>query len=194
MTGEIKAKGKGRGRPKGAPNKKNGAPPPGHNGDSGLNEHDAQVLLQQGIDDYEKGLKAKKSEDANFKNICKKIIANLGKHAVDDIKFAITLRTKEGIERFKARTVREFEIARWDNVPVGHMDSLFPEDKREQEERDYAEGILAGMRADDAKPPKSCPNQTKWMEGWHEGTRRNAEAIKQKPDDTEFDDPPPMAA
>jgi hypothetical protein len=163
-----------RGRPPGSKNKPKlsvvggGAAGPGHNS---LSDKDEQALHFVHVRDYEKALAEKKTADANFKNVAKRIKAEGG--SVDDVKLTIQLRSPEGEKALKELMERQLRVARWNNLPVGTQAALFDEDRRPIEERAAAEGKKAGMEGKTLEvpniyPPDSPAGQA-FIKGWHEG-------------------------
>lgn len=186
------------GRPKGSTNKPkdpnappragrekrtaDSAPPrnPGMGDNSGdLTDDQIRKLHLQHTNKYERALEFKKKADADFKNACKAAQADLGKHAVDDIKHAISIRTPEGQLAFKERLAREAKVAAWYNMPIGHIDDLFTADRTPSVEKAFNEGKNVGMEGGPASPPQQMGMEQAqaWMNGYHAGQAVNLEKV-----------------
>lgn len=164
-------------RPKGSKNKpKDGsAPSAGHN--SNLTDEQRQALhLNQHVPAYAKALEAKKTADAELKNVCKLIKAEGG--SVSAVKLTLALRTPEGEAAFRARLAEEHEVAVWNGVGV--QIDLFADTDQPAEEKAYEAGKRAGMAGESAKPPHdpSVPQYRRWMEGHADGQAVLAQGFK----------------
>lgn len=193
-----------RGRPPGSGNKKKGdkpeevpsapTPAPGHNSGrtiEALSDDQQQALFLQHKKKYKDALGVKKEAAADFLNICKIAKADLGEHAVADIKEAILLETEEGEAQMKARIERHLRIARWMALPLGtQADFVIGTDLRPLDERAEAEGKKAGMEGERCSPPYHGDAEQAWLRGWHDGQAvLVAKNIKKpEPDGGDFDD------
>ncbi|MBR0693619.1 hypothetical protein [Bradyrhizobium lablabi] len=123
---------------------------PGEN----ISEDQLQALFFQSKTDYEKMLALKKKADADFKNCCKRIKAELGKRGVAEIKLAIGLGTEEGEAEAKADIESTMRIMAWMGVPVGTQADLFPAiDPAPITERAFNEGKRQGLAGETQKNP-----------------------------------------
>src|SRR6266404_5655377 len=82
-----------------------------------ISEDQLQALFFQSKRDYEKNLATKKKADADFKNCCKRIKAELGKRGVTEIKLAVTLADENGEAEAKADIESTLRVMRWMGVP-----------------------------------------------------------------------------
>src|ERR1700676_5614270 len=94
-------------QPEGADMAKRGRPKKTHDGEQpqtieNISEDQLQALFFQSKRDYEKHLATKKEADADFKNCCRRIKAELGKRGVAEIKLAVTLADENGEAEPKA--------------------------------------------------------------------------------------------
>jgi hypothetical protein len=114
-----------------------------------ISDDQLQALFFQSKRDYEKMLGLKKKADADFKNCCKRIKAELGKRGVDEIKLAVLLDTDSGEADAKADIESTIRVMRWMGIPVGTQGDLFPDnDPTPITDRAFAEGrrhALAGQ-------------------------------------------------
>jgi ribosome modulation factor len=153
-----------------------------------LGDDDLQVLFFQGKRDYKAALEAKKAADAALKNICKRVRADLGKRAVDDIKTAILLESPEGEAELKARIDSEMRVARWMGMPVGAQGSMFDEvDRTPAADRAFGEGKRAGFEGARRDPPydPSTEQHQHWLAGHSEGQAALVRANLRPLSDTE---------
>lgn len=119
-----------------------------------ISDDQLQALFFQGKRDYERALAAKKKSDADFKNCCKRIRAEIGKRGVDEIKLAILLGDENGEAEAKADIESALRVMRWLNVAMGFQGSLFDEpDRRPIGERSYAEGRRQGLAGEKQDNP-----------------------------------------
>lgn len=146
-----------------------------------LNEDDQRVLLEQHTERYELGLKAKKKADADFKNVCKKAKAEIGKRAVEMIKLAILLQSDEGKADFGEEMTERAKIARWMGVTVGTQFEFSL-----AEINHYEEGKRSGLKGESRKPPVNLApggdQYNDWIRGWDEGQAVITKGFK-KPDE-----------
>lgn len=140
-----------RGRPKGSKNRpkteltvvsNEGVSSPGNGHNSDLTDDEAATLHFHHVGEYEKALAAKKSADADLRNVAKRIKAEGG--SVTAVKSSILLKTPEGEEKFKAEYEQMQLVARWNNLPIGTQGDIFDVDRRPLEERAYNDGKIAG--------------------------------------------------
>lgn len=174
------------GRPKGSKNKSDDAKQASKaNGDAAptakaepapnsqtLSDDQRAALLFQHSAKYTRALKAKKSADAEFKNICKAARADCGKDAVDRIKLGIRLETPEGEAAVRVEIASMLEVARWHNSPVGTQFSMLETIEEDPANRAFLEGKKAALENLPAKPPYDPGSQLypRWMDGHGEGT------------------------
>lgn len=137
---------------------------------SELTDDERRALLFQHVSEYERALSAKKTADANLKNICKVAKAELGKSAVHDIKDVIALREPGGEVALRDEIERKLRNARYVNAPLGHQFS-FSEDMRPAVDQAFEQGKVRGLEGGDMTPPydPSLPQYQRWLEGWHAG-------------------------
>jgi hypothetical protein len=120
-----------------------------------ISEDQLQALFFQSKRDYEKFLATKKKSDADFKNCCKRIKAELGKRGVAEIKLAVTLGDENGEAEAKADIESTIRVMRWMGVPIGTQADLFPDnDPTTITERAFAEGRRHGLGGE----PRSNPH------------------------------------
>lgn len=163
-------------------------PGPGHNSD--LTDEQRQGLTYQWKSSYEQKLAVKKAADADFKNVCKQIRADLGEKGVEDIKDIIQAQTPEGEARLKAEIERKMRIARWEGATHGTQFSFLEEDRTPSDDRAFAEGKRASLKGDPRKPPydPSVPQYQAWLNGYAEGQVVIMKGFKPMPVET----PPKM--
>lgn len=119
-----------------------------------ISDDQLESLFFQSKTDYEKMLDLKKTADANFKNCCKRIKAELGKRGVAEIKLAIQLGTDEGEANAKADIESSIRIMRWMGVPIGTQADLFPDnDPTPITERAFNEGRRQGLAGETQDNP-----------------------------------------
>lgn len=113
-----------------------------------ISEDQLQALFFQSKRDYERALGTKKKADADFKNCCKRIKAELGKRGVAEIKLAIMLGSDEGEADAKGDIESKLRVMRWMGLALGSQADLFPDiDPTPIVDRAFAEGrrhALAG--------------------------------------------------
>lgn len=106
-----------------------------------ISDDQLQALFFQSKRDYEKSLGVKKKADADFKNTCKRIRAELGKRGVEEVKLAIALGEESGEQDAKASIESTMRVMRWMGIPVGTQADLFPDnDPTPIADRAFAEG------------------------------------------------------
>lgn len=166
-------------RPKDSKNKPKTPPSPpngvGHNsdGESGAQvlQGDAyQALALQGKKAYEDSLALKKKADADFKNTCKRIKADLGPKGVDLIKDMILVATPEGEKELKARAERAQRAARYMATSLGFQFDFF-EDRTPVIDRANAEGqrdAMSGAEMTTEYAPGTIEYQA-YLTGYHKG-------------------------
>lgn len=137
---------------------------------SELTEDERRALLFQHVNAYQAALAAKKTADANIKNVCKIAKADLGKGAVADIKDVIALREPGGEAEVRQEVERKLQVARYVNAPVGYQFS-FAEDMRPAVDQAFEAGKIQGLDGGSMTPPydPSLPQYQRWLEGWHAG-------------------------
>lgn len=152
-----------------------------HRVNSELTDDEKRAVLIQHQNAYVLALAAKRTADADFKNICKKAKAECGPNAVADIKSALALAEPGGREAVEAEIARLHRIARWMGLPVGAEPMMFEMvDRRPAVDVAYDNGKAAGMAGATAQPPHdpSVPQYQRWLEGWHDGQDILASAFK----------------
>jgi len=184
-------------RPRGSKNKPKTPPPEGdatgHNANGGLTDSQRQALFFQHLRKYKAALAAKKQTDAAFRNCCKLAKAELGDHAIDEVKDAILLEEDGGEAELQARIERQIRIARWLNLPLGAQTDLFDTvDRRPATERAFEEGKISGMKGETLNSPHA-PGPSglhdAFIEGWHAG-QKEAFNIQRTQDGALFEEPP----
>lgn len=151
---------------------------PGHNA---MTPEQRQALMFRAKRRYQDYLGRKKDADANFKNECKLIRADLGNEAIDEIKAMILLETPEGEAKVRAQMELAMRAARYMASPLGSQFEMFP-DRQPAEDRAFAEGKRDAM---DGKPMKSpydpaMPQNDAYAEGFSAGTKALAELQRQR--------------
>jgi len=152
-----------------------------HRVNSELTDDEKRALLIVHKGAYEQALADKKAADAEFKNICKKAVAECGKSAVAEIKAAIMLDAPGGKMAVEAEIARLHRVARWMGLPVGAEPMMFEMvDRRPAVDIAYDQGKAGGMAGVTAQPPydTSVPQYQRWLEGWHDGQEIVASAFK----------------
>jgi hypothetical protein len=120
-----------------------------------ISDDQLEALFFQSKRDYEQNLATKKKADADFKNCCKRIKAELGKRGVAEIKLAIALGTDVGEADAKADIESTLRVMRWMGIPLGTQADLFPDnDPTPITDRAFAEGRRHGL----AGEPRSNPH------------------------------------
>ena len=184
---------RGRGRPKGSPNKPKNIPAADRavNADDNkpapkadkpkapkgptvskepLTDEQEHKLTAHHATVYENKLKAKKEADAAFKNACK--IAKSEGVSLKQIKEYLLYQTEEGVEKLREDLARRQKVARWAGIPVGATINFLEEiDRTPIDERTFDDGKRAGMRGDKCEVPRHIPGNliSKWTEGWQAG-------------------------
>ena len=119
-----------------------------------ISDDQLQALFFQSKRDYEKMLGLKKKSDADFKNCCKRIKAELGKRGVAEIKLAVLLADENGEADAKADIESTIRVMRWMGVPVGTQVDLFPDnDPTPITDRAFAEGRRQGIAGEPQNNP-----------------------------------------
>lgn len=156
---------------------------------SELTEDERRALLFQHVSAYQAALAAKKTADANIKNVCKIAKADLGKGAVADIKDIILLREPGGEQELREEIERKLRVARYVNAPAGYQFS-FAEDMRPAVDQAFEAGKIQGLDGGDMAPPydPTLPQYQRWLEGWHAGQEVLSSDFRKK---ISGDAPPP---
>lgn len=119
-----------------------------------ISDEQLQALFFQSKSDYEKLLGLKKKADADLRNCCKRIKAELGKRGMAEIKLAITLADENGEAEAKAEIESTLRVMRWMGVPVGTQGDLFPgNDPTPIAERAFANGRRAALSGESRDNP-----------------------------------------
>jgi hypothetical protein len=120
----------------------------------GLSDDQRYSLTEQHRQKIEKALATKKAAAAAFLNACKIAKAELGATGMDDINDMIALATPEGEARMKANIERQMRVLRWNDVPMGTIEDLFPVDDRTPlVERAFSEGKRQGLAGEPQNNP-----------------------------------------
>lgn len=160
---------------------------PGHNSGEAapkkpadLTEDQRQALAFSHKRQYEAALAKKKAADAEFKNACKRIKAELGDEGVDLIKDMILIATEEGEAKIRAAMERQMRAARYMAAPLGAQFEMFDADRTPAVDRARAEGRRDAMAGEALVNPydSSVPQADAYAEGWHEGQKAAIEAQK----------------
>lgn len=153
----------------------------GNNGRDSMTDEQKQDLHLQHVQAYERTLKAKKAAAKEFLDACILARADLGEHAVLQIKLAILVATPEGEAKVKMRLEAEAQVLRWNGLPIGAQDDLFGEDRTPAVDRAFAAGKAAGMAGEHCKPPydASTPQGQSWIKGHHAGQEVHLNGFKQ---------------
>lgn len=150
-----------------------------------LTDDQRQALTLQHKRKYEALLAAKKKADADLKNGCKLIKAELGDDGLADIKDMIAAASDENYEaKVQAELERKARLVRWLGLDIGTQGNLFggPTAPASQHESAYAEGKLAGMAGEACKPPYGAGTDgyDGYMKGWHEGDAIRASLAREQ--------------
>ena len=144
-----------------------------------LNDDELSSLTYKHKDSYETALAMKKKADADFKNVCKKAVADLGKEVIDDIKLLIDLENEEDEAKAKVsdRVQRILRIVRWQGLTLpGVQMDMFASAKSKY----YEDGRRSGLKGEPRTPPKTLAAASSeyndWLEGHAKGNdERNAQ-------------------
>lgn len=135
----------------------------------GISADQLQVLFFQHKGNYVAALAAKKKTDADFKNMAKRVKADLGELGIDQIKLAIRLETPEGEAEVRGEIAGMQQVAAWVGADIGTEFEMDLGDGG----RAFNEGKRAGMLGEPKKPPKAyAPDSIdyqKWLEGHGDG-------------------------
>lgn len=148
-----------------------------------LSDEQMQALTYQNMNTYQNALAAKKKADADFKNVCKIIKAELGPDGVANIKDLIALDTEEGEKRIRAEVERKMRVARWAGAAIGTQADMFDGvDRTPAIDKARAAGKREGLKGAPRKPPHdpSTPQYAKWIEGYDEGQTATQQAFAAK--------------
>jgi hypothetical protein len=119
-----------------------------------ISDDQLQALFFQSKRDYEKSLGVKKKADADFKNTCKRIRAELGKRGVEEVKLAVALGDESGEHDAKASIESTMRVMRWMGIPVGTQADLFPDnDPTPITDRAFAEGRRHALSGESRNNP-----------------------------------------
>jgi hypothetical protein len=152
-----------------------------------ISDDQLQALFFQSKRDYEKMLATKKKADADFKNCCKRIKAEIGKRGVEEVKLAIALGDESGEADAKAGIESTIKIMRWLGIPVGTQADLFPDnDPTPITDRAFAEGrrhALAGQARDNPHHHTTEASRS-YEAGYEKGQEEKIRAGIKSTDDT----------
>lgn len=149
----------------------------GHN--STLSPGEKRALAYDGLRRYDKAMAIKKKADADFKNECKKIIAQ--GTTIERIKQLKSFQEDPGGDRLRAEVEALLEIASWTNSPVGTQFSLLDEpDRQPVEEKAYQDGKIAGYLGETARTPEGYtgPVEQAWLRGNADGQQELMAALE----------------
>lgn len=138
---------------------------PGHNSDDTL----ALTMHHKSL--YVAALAKKKAADADLKNVCKTIKAELGAVGLKDIKTLLMLDDLGENSAIKNEIEQLMRCAAWAGMPIGAQGSLFDEDRRTLEEKAADDGKYAGLNAKPAQSPHQPGSDLDqiWLRNWHDG-------------------------
>ena len=140
----------------------------------------ALALNHKGL--FSRALAAKKAKDADFRNACKKIKAELGDTGVAIIKAMVELDSPEGEAAVISRIRAQATAAKWAGLPVGTQIelSLGQPDRTPAVDRAYDEGKKASMENQPRKPPHAPETEASraWFAGYDDNQRELAGGIK----------------
>lgn len=155
-----------------------------HNGGpDGLSQEQRDKIALQKMEGYEGALAKKKKADADFKNYCKQIIADLGKGGVKLVKDMIALKTDEGEAEMRSDIQRHYEASRIMGAGLATQLDMFAEaDAKAKRPMPYREGFAAGYAGEPAKTPSQFvgDEEQEWLSGHHDGNAKLAKGIKKK--------------
>lgn len=134
---------------------------------------------------YAAALAAKKTADANLKNVAKQAKSELGDNALADIKDLIAADEDENYEaKFVAELERRARIARWAGLEVGTQASLFDIGNTAPglAEKAFNDGKRAGIDGQVLKPPHDAGSEAynEYVRGWHEGTAIRTTTLREQ--------------
>ncbi|MBO6755710.1 MAG: hypothetical protein JJ902_05255 [Roseibium sp.] len=164
---------------------KNSSASVGHNS---LSEEDRKALAFMHKSKYAAALAEKKKADADFKNVCKVIKAELGDSGVQQIKDMIELDTATGETAFKEKLQAMVDAARWSGLSIGTQGELFDVDRRSAEEKATEKGYTAGVEGKSCVAPYDAgtTEADAWIQAWHAGQKKLF-AIQKLRDGDSFD-------
>lgn len=148
-----------------------------------LTDDEVKALTFQHKKRYQAALAAKKAAAAEFLNVTKLAKAELGDHAVKDIKDLVAIEENENAETdAKVEIERKMRIYRWAGLPIGHQTDMFTPDLRPIAEKAYEEGKNAGLNGEVCQPPHGGGTEAyhEYVRGWHDGQAALASLIKKK--------------
>ena len=153
----------------------------GHNGGepAELTDEQQRSLFLNHKQKYERALAAKKTVDADLKNVCK-VIKSDG-FAVEQIKVAIALDTPEGEAEERAKIQRALQAAKWVGAPLGSQLDMFNEpDRTPLTDRAYDQGRKASIEDKPARPHYAPETEAyaAYLSGYHDHQREIAGGFK----------------
>jgi len=135
-----------------------------------LTDDNMRALATNHVDKFERLLATKKKADADFRNGCKLIKAELGDDGVAVVKAMIDLSTPEGEAKVKARIATQAKAAKWKGLPLGAQIelSLGEPDRTPSVDKAFDAGKMASMNNEPRKPPHdpSVPQYEAWLNGY----------------------------
>jgi hypothetical protein len=152
-------------------------------------DRNARALREQHIGSYVRVMAAKKAADKAVRDLTKTVKAEGGEFAWDMLKLQVKIREggKEATEQARKEIKAIAQALRWENLPIGHEDDMFDEDRADAEELAYRAGERAGMAGESLRVPDEYGASTAtgqaYSKGWHAG--QEALFDIQKPKDEE---------
>lgn len=147
-----------------------------------LTDEQMQALLHIHVGQIAPQMQKIATATSDLRNLYKTAKADgFSKRDIDD---ALAARKDGAVEKIKAQMERTAKISRWMGAPLGTQADLFGgSDDTPSEERAFDAGKVAGLAAEQCKPPHapSTPQFKRWMDGYHAGQEvRIAELGKMK--------------
>lgn len=138
-----------------------------------LSDAQREQLFHHHSKTYAKTLAAKKTADANFKNVCKLAKSEMGADAVFRIKLGAMLESQEGEEEKKDELAATIEVAAWVGSSIGTQLRMFDDaDGVPLGMRAYDDGRRTGLKGNPAKPPSQFSSgepMQQWLHGHSDG-------------------------
>ena len=153
-----------------------------------LNDEELATLTYHHKAAYERDLKAKKAADAQFKNSCKKAVADLGAEVIDDIKMLIEHEADEAVaeKKYSDRIKRILRVAKMAGATLDVQLDMFAGAKSKH----YEDGKRSGMQGQPRTPPQHLSangsEYQDWLKGHADGNdARNAALAGEGEDEDE---------
>lgn len=145
----------------------------GHNS-SGLTDAQERTLFLQAVKAMKEEERIMAEAKGRLGNVYKQLKADLGltKRQVDHARREAEMSSDD----IKKGREKHLKMLRWMAHPIGYQENLFDEDRRPAEDRAFEEGIYAFSQGLACEPPYDAngPQGQKWIEGWHEGQKRQS--------------------